>query len=52
MDVALIVVLSVFAGIFVIFMMAARELEMRHERWEEFRHPPDRTLEDDADDDD
>ena len=49
MGVALLIVLAVFAGVIVVFMASARELEMRHERWEEFRHPPDSVLEDDDD---
>ena len=46
---AILVVLTIFGVCAVALMVAASELERRHERWEQFRHPPDSTLEDDDD---
>ncbi len=45
---AILVVLTIFGVCTVALMVAASELERRHERWEQFRHPPD--FEEDDDD--
>ena len=50
MDLGVWIVIGVLAVSFVLFMAAAREIEQRHERWEQFRHPPDSVEKFDEDD--
>ena len=46
----LLIVLTVFGILAVAFMAAAHEIEMRHERWYQYNHPPDSVLEEDDED--